>query len=212
MANDPNHRHTDNRTFGLLESNSIARGMAAQDAATKEADVTEIWSRLIEPGRHLFLFAGSVDSVQSALRRGRARLGPDLADAMFLANAHPALLPAVDGLRAVDGQADAGQADAGQAEGGSMREIASIGVIECRTVAATLLAADAAAKASDVELCRVAIDDRLGGKGVVAFTGLIADVESALSAGARVAEGHDALIRTESIDAPSEGLLKAFRR
>src|SRR5207244_828200 len=128
-----------------------------------------LWTRVVEPGRHLTLIDGSVDDVRNALRRGRAALGPDLHDELFLAGPHASLVPALKGLPA------AGTIDA-------------LGLIECGSVAATLLAADAAAKQAAVRLVALRVAPGLGGKGLAALAGEVSDVESAVARGAAVAE------------------------
>src|SRR5438105_10749381 len=124
--------------IGLLESKSIARGLEAADFMAKEAPVEILWTRIIEPGRHLTLISGAVDDVRQSLRRGRERLAGDLVDELFLPAAHPSLFDAI-------GAAPPRERVAARAAGEQ-----ALGLIECATVAATFHAADAAVKQAPV--------------------------------------------------------------
>ena len=56
----------------------------------------------------------------------------------------------------------------------------ALGIIETRTVAAAIAAADAGIKGAEVNLIEVRLADGLGGKGIVFFSGLVHDVEAAV--------------------------------
>jgi microcompartment protein CcmL/EutN len=53
-------------------------------------------------------------------------------------------------------------------------------MVETRTVAATIGAADAGLKGAEVSLVEIRLADRLGGKGYCAFSGPLAEVEAAV--------------------------------
>ena len=59
----------------------------------------------------------------------------------------------------------------------------ALGVVETSTVAAAIQAADAGVKGAEVGLWQLRLADGLGGKGLVLFTGLVADVEAAVEIG-----------------------------
>jgi microcompartment protein CcmL/EutN len=182
--------------IGLLESRSIARGVEAADFMAKEAPVELLWTRIFEPGRHLTLVTGPVDDVRQSLRRGRERLGDDLVDELFLPAAHPSLFDALEAARPRE-------RDAMQISGER-----ALGLIECASVAATLHAADGAAKEAPVALVALRIGPDMGGKGVLALTGDVADVESAVARGAALAEARGALVRIAVIPRPAEPILE----
>ena len=56
----------------------------------------------------------------------------------------------------------------------------ALGIVETRTVAATLQAADAGVKGAAVELLEVRLADGLGGKAFALFGGPVTDVEAAI--------------------------------
>jgi microcompartment protein CcmL/EutN len=64
----------------------------------------------------------------------------------------------------------------------------ALGVVETHTVASAIRAADAGVKGAEVVLLQLRLADGLGGKGLVLFSGLVADVEAAVEIGSFVAE------------------------
>jgi microcompartment protein CcmL/EutN len=189
--------------LGLLESRTIARGIEAADAMAKEAPVALHTLRAIEPGRELTLLSGAVDDVRLALRRGRAVLREDLVDELFLPGAHPAVIDAVS--RGTSGPAGPRVGAPDLPPPGADR---ALGLVECGTVASTLLAADAAAKEAAVRLLAVRFGAHMAGKGLIAIAGELADVESAVAKAASSAEERGTLVRTALIPRPNDGLIE----
>ncbi len=155
----------------LLEFNSIAAGIEAGDAMVKRAPVQTIQTGTVQPGHYLVLVAGDVASVEEAFAAGRQTGQASLRDTLFLPNVHPDVVAALRGRR------QAAQSDA-------------LGVIETRSVATAILAADAGVKGAEVSLLHLRLADGLGGKGLVYFQGLVADVETAVSLSAAAAHNH----------------------
>lgn len=161
--------------LALLEFDSIALGIQVGDAMVKRAPVSRIQSGTVHPGRYLVLVTGDVASVEEAVKAGQALAQKELRDFVFLPQVHPDVVTALSGGR--PGQ----PGDA-------------VGIVETVTVAAAIRAADAGVKGADVGLWQLRLADGLGGKGIVLFTGLVADVEAAVEIGCgRVA---DHLIRS----------------
>jgi microcompartment protein CcmL/EutN len=65
----------------------------------------------------------------------------------------------------------------------------ALGIVETRTVAAAIAAADAGVKGAAVNLLEVRLADGLGGHGLVFFDGLVADVEAAVEIATAVIAG-----------------------
>ncbi len=160
--------------LALLEFSSIAAGIEAGDAMVKRAPVSTIQSGTVQPGHYLVLVAGDVASVEEAVAAGRATGQADLRDTLFLPNVHPAVVAALGGQR-------------------QMATEDALGIIETRTVASAILAADAGVKGAEVALLQLRLADGLGGKGLVFFHGLVADVETAVVLSANSA--HNQLVR-----------------
>ncbi len=98
--------------------------------------------------------------------------------------------------------------EVGDPIGGRRRPEAAdaLGVDETATVAAAIHAADAGVKGAQVHLVEIRLADGLGGKGIVLFAGMIADVETAVQLGTRVLERPDLLVREVVIPQLHPGL------
>jgi microcompartment protein CcmL/EutN len=72
----------------------------------------------------------------------------------------------------------------------------ALGVVETATAAAVIHAADAGVKGADVRLVEVRLADGLGGKGIVLFSGLVADVQTAVELGVGALERPEQLVRS----------------
>ena len=155
--------------LALLEFNSIAAGIEAGDAMVKRAPVSKIQAGTVQPGHYLVLVAGNVASVEEAFAAGKEVGQTAVRDTLFLPNVHP------DVITALGGQRQMAQEDA-------------LGIIETITVASAILAADAGVKGAEVSLLQLRLADGLGGKGLVYFHGLLADVETAVDLSARLAQ------------------------
>ncbi len=162
--------------LALIEYSSIATGIEAADAMIKRAPIEVIKSGTVQPGKYLVLIGGLTADVEESLEAGRLVGGSALVDFIFLPNVHPEVVQAIGGGRIPD-------------------RIDSLGVIETTTVAAAIHAADAGIKGAEVHLVEVRLADGLGGKGIVLYSGVVADVEAAVEIGVSVLERPELLVR-----------------
>jgi len=162
--------------LALLEFNSIAAGIQAADAMVKRAPIDVIKAGTVQPGKYLVLIGGEVADVEESLAAGREVGGDAAVDFVYLPFIHPDVVEAVAGARAPD------VTDA-------------LGIVETATVAAAIHAADAGVKGAEVRLVEVRLADGLGGKGIVLFAGLVADVQAAVEIGVGVLERPELLVR-----------------
>jgi microcompartment protein CcmL/EutN len=162
--------------LALIEFSSIAAGIQAADAMVKRAPIDVIKAGTVQPGKYLVLIGGQVADVEESLASGREIGGAAVVDSVYLPRVHPEVVEAVGGGR-VPQPRDA------------------LGVIETATVAAAIHSADAGIKGAEVHLLEVRLADGLGGKGIVFFSGLIADVEAAVGIGVNVLERPELLVR-----------------
>ena len=169
--------------IGVLELDSIARGYDTADAMMKEAPVALVDSSPVSSGKYVILIAGDPASVESSVRRGILVGGTAVIDQLLLTMVHAQVLPAIRGIREV------GKLDA-------------LGVVETRSVASAIRAADAAAKAASVELLHVRLAMSIGGKGVVTLTGRHPDTIAAVEAAADAARQSGMLLATAIIARP----------
>ena len=177
--------------IGLLELCSIARGVETADAILKQAEVELLFASPVQPGKYVMLFTGSVQDVGSSLERGAQVAGDDLVDRLHIQHVHAQI---ETGLRRRGGVIN-GALDA-------------VGVVETRTVASSILAADAALKTATVDLLDLRIANGLGGKSFFALTGEVSDVRSAVAAGAGLAASKGELARDVVIPRPHADLAR----
>jgi microcompartment protein CcmL/EutN len=173
--------------IGLVELNSIARGIMVMDAMLKKAPVKLIEAMPICPGKYMVLIAGEVAPVESSLKVGLEVGAGYVVDELFLPNVHQQVLPAILALTEVG-------------------ELEALGIMETFSIAASIVAADAAAKAADITLIEIRLAKGLGGKAYVTLTGEIADVEAAVAAGTRLAAPKGLLLTQVIIPAPHDEL------
>jgi microcompartment protein CcmL/EutN len=162
--------------LALLEFSSIAAGIQAADAMVKRAPIDVIKAGTVQPGKYLVLIGGQVADVEESLAAGRQVGGATAVDFVYLPYVHPDVVEAIGGGR-VPEMTDA------------------LGIVETTMVAAAIHAADAGVKGAEVQLVEVRLADGLGGKGIVLFSGLVADVEAAVEIGVGVLERPDLLVR-----------------
>jgi microcompartment protein CcmL/EutN len=154
--------------LGLIEVQSIARGITVADAMVKRAAVQLCLNRPVSPGKHLSLCSGEVAEVQEAMLAGRERAGSALCDELLLTFVHEEVLDVLQ-----------------RASKRPLPEGESLGILETFSASATLLGADIACKAAEVKLHELRLCDGLGGKGFVVLTGEQDMVEAALAAAQR---------------------------
>jgi microcompartment protein CcmL/EutN len=157
-------------SIAILEFDSIAHGIAAGDAMAKRSPLEVLLAGTIHPGRYLVLAGGGTAEVAEAVDAGTETSAGALLGCTFLPDVHPDVVAALGGARQHGGEA--------------------LGIIETRTVATVIRAADAGVKHADVLVRELRLADELGGKGYVLFGGTITEVEAAIEEGvARIVTG-----------------------
>jgi len=174
----------DTSALALIETRSIARGMTTVDALVKKAPVVMRSAHPISPGHYLIIIAGGVAEVEESFDAAVRHAGEMLLDELFLPQVHE------DVSRAIAGEFP----EAGE-------DIDAMAILETHTVTASVLAADAACKAAEVQLVQMRLGQGLGGKGYFVLTGELHDVNAAVSA-AREVVGGDAFLSLETIPRP----------
>jgi len=162
--------------LSLIEFSSIAVGIQAADAMVKRAPLEVIQAGTVQPGKYLVMIGGLTADVEESLAAGRQVGGAAIVDIVYLPQVHPELVQALHGGRAA-------------------KPRDALGVVETTSVAAAIQAADAGIKAAEVRLVEVRLADGLGGKGIVLFSGLVADVEIAVERGVAALDRPDQLVR-----------------
>ncbi|MFQ5921347.1 MAG: BMC domain-containing protein [Anaerolineales bacterium] len=162
--------------LSLIEFSSIAAGIQAADAMVKRAPIDVIQAGTVQPGKYLVLVGGLTADVEESLAAGREVGGEAILDIVYLPQVHPGVVEALRGSR-------------------SPKPTDALGVLETTSVAAAIRAADAGLKGAEVRLVEVRLADGLGGKGIVLFSGVVADVEIAAALGVAALDRPAQLLR-----------------
>jgi microcompartment protein CcmL/EutN len=162
--------------IALIETNSVAAGILAGDAMVKKAVVQLLEARPVCPGKFLVLIGGEVGPVSESYDVGLAAAADTLVDQLLLPNVHRSVFPAL--MSASPPRGDE-----------------ALGIVETVTAAVCIVAADAAAKATDIQLLEVRLANGLGGKSFVLMEGTVADVEAAVAAGVELVKQEGLLVR-----------------
>ncbi|WP_412480797.1 BMC domain-containing protein [Azonexus sp. IMCC34839] len=175
--------------IGLIETNSIAKGIEASDVMAKTANVSILVSKAICPGKYIVMIGGDVAAVQQSVKAAIALAAETAVDDFIIPSIHPSIMPAISG-------------------GNSIGEVRAAGVIETYSVASCIEAADAAVKAASVEPVRMHLAFGIGGKSYVVLTGEVADVEAAVKAGCEVAGDKGMLVQRVVIPRPHKQVVE----
>jgi microcompartment protein CcmL/EutN len=173
--------------IGLIETISIAVGVRITDEMVKTAPVEILEATPICPGKYMVLIAGAVSPVEDSLRRGVEVGGDVVVDTLLIPYVHRQIFPAILGTTDVT-------------------DLGALGVVETFTVASTILAADAAAKAAPVRLVEIRLAKGLGGKAFFTMTGEVFEVEAAMAAALKITKDTGTLVRSVVIPRPHEDI------
>lgn len=169
--------------LGVIELTSLARAFAVADAAAKRAPALIWLAEPISPGRFLLVLTGEVAEVDEAWRAGLKAGGERVLDSV--------LLPQVE--RQIPSLLRRGPA--------AVQALDALGIVETTTCTAAIRAADAALKCAETRLVHLHLGRGIGGKGLVAFTGALHDVQAALLESLYACR-EEFLVQTEEIAAP----------
>ena len=183
--------NNDGNAIGIVETSSIAKGFQIADAVLKTANVRLVVNRTICPGKYMVLVGGRVDAVSSSVEAGIAAGAHTVVDHFVIPNLHPAVFPALSGVS-------------------HLPKLESLGVIEAFSVASVVEAADAAVKATPVQLITINLAMAIGGKGWVSMTGDVASVTEAVEVGSAVIEKKGLLVEKVVIPAPRPEVVAEF--
>lgn len=168
-----------NKALGMVEYQTVSAGITAADLMIKTASVEILQSSVVCPGKYITLIGGELSAVRAAIDAAKVQLGDRLTDSFVLGNPHDDIFPAIYGGAAVD-------------------KIKALGVLETFSAPAIIVAADTAAKTSDVALIELRIARGMCGKSYMLLTGDVAAVSAAIES-AKNAVGKDGLLLDSSV-------------
>jgi len=178
-------------TIGFIELSSIACGIEIADAMLKAAKVDLIFSRASCPGKYYILISGQVSDVRDAIKEGEETGRGFVVSSLVIPKVHPQVINAVN-MSSMPGK------------------IAAIGVMEFFSVAASLSAADTAAKSAVVELIDIRLGTGIGGKSFVVLTGETAAVKSAVETAVQCQRDSGMLVNKTVISNPRKELVASL--
>lgn len=177
--------------IGMNEVMSIPTGILACDAMLKAADVTLVSAGCVCAGKYYIVVSGDVAAVRSSVEAGAEVAESLLIDSLVIPNVDSQVAPAISACTAVD-------------------RLNALGIMETYSLCAAVHAADAAAKAADVDLLEVRLGRGLGGKSFILLTGEVAAVNAAISAAECLEETQGLMAKSAVIPSPHPDMLKAI--
>lgn len=178
-------------TLGFLELNSIAKGIEAVDFMLKAADCELISARASCPGKYYILISGKVDSVERSIDEGRRIGGMHIVGKLVIPRISSQVIRAVNMTNIPD-------------------NTRAVGAIEYYSAAGSIIAADCAVKAADIQLISLQLATGIAGKSFVVFTGDVDSVKVAVEAGIEGAREEAMLINHIVLPNPRKELIDSL--
>ncbi len=178
-------------TIGIIELNSIARGMEVTDSLLKAAEVRLIRANTICPGKYIIIIKGIVGDVKSAMQVGIEIGKENVVESRVIPRLDPMVICAINATTEI-------------------KDLKSLGILEFFDVTSALYAADAAIKAADVEIIEIRMGYAIGGKSFVTLTGDLSAVDAAIEVGSKVGAENCMLVNKAIIPSPSKELLESL--
>lgn len=178
-------------TIGFLELSSIAKGIEAADAMLKAAEVRLIMAKASCPGKYYILITGDVAAVKSSVEAGETIAKGFVIESTVIPRVHPQV------IRAISAEEIPEHANA-------------IGIVEFMSVTSSIMCADAAVKAADVDLIDVRLGSGIGGKSFVILTGEVAAVSESVDSGATAGSEHGFLLNKVMIPNPHKDIFESL--
>ena len=119
------------RAIGMVEFNSIARGIYAADQMVKISEVEIVTAASSCPGKYIAIVHGDVAAVEDSVRIGERMAEEFFVDSIVIPNVDPGVFPAITGATMPD-------------------RVQAIGIMESFSLATMIICADQILKAADV--------------------------------------------------------------
>ena len=189
----------DQDVLAVLEYESIASGIFVLDTLVKESPIRILLVRIIDPGRYLIVFTGSIAVVDAAYKKAIRGNETTPVLSIFIPQLHGDIIPALtQGGLGLKGKKQQSLEDI---------KIDSLGILESNSIALGIEAADRAAKYARVRVLQIRIGDEMGGKASVMITGTVGEVEAALDWAGEMLQKKGVLKGKTLIPNPQEEIL-----
>ncbi len=178
-------------TLGFLELNSIAKGIEAVDYMLKIADCQLISARASCPGKYYILISGRVDSITQSIEEGKRIGGMHVVGKLIIPRIDPQVIRAINMTHVPE-------------------NARAIGAIEYYSAAGSIIAADCAVKAANVDLISLQLATGIAGKSFVVVTGDVDAVKAAVEAGVEGAKEEAMIINHIVLPNPRKELIDSL--
>lgn len=175
------------RAIGLIELNSIAKGIETTDKMIKAAEVELLFSKAVCPGKFIVLVTGDMAAVKASVEIGVSWGEHYVVDYLLLANIAKEVISAINGVSSIE-------------------NVNALGVLEFFSIAAAMIAADKAVKTAAVDLLEVRLGIGIGGKSFITLTGDVSSVTAAVEAAGIEAGESGMLVEKVVIPSPTKEL------
>ncbi len=149
------------KALAMAEFTTVSVGIQAADIMIKTAEVKIIEAQVVCPGKYIVLIEGELSAVRASIDTVKNRFASKLIDSFVLGNPHGDIFPAIYGSAEINDKR-------------------ALGVLETYSAASIILAADIAAKTSEVHLIELRIARGMCGKSYMLLTGEVAAVDAAI--------------------------------
>lgn len=173
------------RSIGMLEFNSIGKGIESADAMVKASDINLLEAKTICPGKYMVIISGDVGAVKASMEAGENVGRQTVVNRLVLPNVHPDLIKGILGTTEVPRNG-------------------AVGVLEFYSVASAVVSADIALKAGMIGLIEIRLGMGIGGKSFITLAGDVGSVKEAVQAGAMSAQKDGMLVTQVVIPSLSE--------
>ena len=178
-------------TLGFLELNSIAKGIESVDFMLKAADCDLISAKASCPGKYYILISGRVDSVERSISEGARIGGMHVVGKLVIPRVDPQVIRAINMTHIPE-------------------NTQAVGAIEYYSAAGSIIAADYAVKAADVDLISLQLATGIAGKSFVVLTGDVDAVRAAVDAGVEGAKEEAMIINHIVLPNPRKELINSL--
>lgn len=168
--------------LGMVEFKNIAMGITITDQIVKVAQINIVKSLITCPGKYMVIICGQLSAIQVAIETS-LNYNELVADYFILGNPHERIFQAFEGNY-------------------QLPKHQALGIIETFNVPCLIEAADQVVKTARCHIMKIKMARELGGKGLVLFSGEIADVEASSKVAVKWASEKDKLVSHTIIASP----------
>ena len=173
------------KAIGMVEFQTVSTGMNGADTMIKTAEVDIVECATVCPGKYIVIISGEISAVKASVDAEK------VIDSFVLGNPHDSIFSAIYG--------------ATQPEG-----VEALGVMESYSAATAIVAADAAAKTSLVELIELRLARGMCGKSYLLLTGSVSAVTAAIERAENEASDRGMFLDSSVIPRPDNKLWQSI--